>query len=56
MAIKDTTSGVNYGKKEYQCTSADISALPTDIADGSTCYVVDTKKVMIMHDGTWNEM
>ena len=41
---------------DLQCESADVADLPTNVAEGSTCYVVDTKIVKVFHDGQWYSM
>lgn len=42
---------------EYIIDSAsDVSALPTNVADGSSAYIKDLSKIYLFKDGTWTEV
>jgi len=37
-----------------QCLAVDKDNLPTErLANGSTCWVVDTQEAMTLHQGVW---
>lgn len=53
----ESTGGTD-SKWNFQLLEADISKLPTDIAAGSTAYVLDKKIMLVFHlqSKKWYEM
>ena len=55
-SIEDT--GSNNNQYNFQLYSTDIAKLPTDVAAGSSAFVIDTDEVYVFHgqSKTWNKI
>lgn len=56
-SIEDA-GGSGDSRYNFQLFSADIAKLPTDVAGGSTAFVIDTDEIYVFHRQTksWNKI